>query len=136
MDRISKERRSENMRRIKSTDTKPELTVRRLVRSLKAGYRLHRKDIPGKPDLAFIGRKKAIFVHGCFWHQHPDPACKIARMPKSRSEYWGPKLLRNVERDGQNQALLTEAGWDILVVWECQTKDIDRLSERLQVFLG
>src|SRR3954453_9489446 len=108
MDRLTPERRSENMRRIKSKDMKPELLVRRLVFGLGYRYRLHRKDLPGKPDLVFPGRKKVIFVHGCFWHQHPD--CREGRPPRSNITYWKPKLARNVERDMQALATLKDTG--------------------------
>ncbi|MFC4523250.1 very short patch repair endonuclease [Cupriavidus pinatubonensis] len=125
--------RSENMRRIRSKDTAPELLVRRLVWSLGYRYRLHRKDLPGKPDLAFGSRKKAIFVHGCFWHQHPA-GCPDSRLPKSRLEYWLPKLQRNCERDAKAVAALETAGWQVLIIWDCETKAPD-LAERLRNFL-
>lgn len=127
--------RSENMRRIRSKNTKPELLVRKLVYGLGYGYRLHRKDLPGKPDLAFIGRKKAIFVHGCFWHQHPDPHCSDSRLPKTRSEYWLPKLNRNVQRDAEHIAALEASGWNVLVVWDCETNNLALLTKRLRHFL-
>lgn len=137
MDRINPDRRSANMRAIRSTGMKPELAVRRLVHSMGYRYRLHRKDLPGKPDLVFGPRRKVIFVHGCFWHQHSDPGCKIARMPKSKPDYWKPKLARNVERDRQHQAELEANGWSVLIVWECETKAnrVDRLSLVLREFL-
>lgn len=139
-DNISKERRSENMRRIRSKDMKPEMVVRRLVHGMGYRYRLHRKDLPGKPDLVFPSRKKVIFVHGCFWHQHGDPECKIARRPKSNLDYWNPKLDRNVNRDAQNQAELREAGWEYLIVWECEAREAlrnstDLLEAKLRRFL-
>jgi len=109
------------MRAIKSQDTKPEMTVRRLVHSLGYRYRLHRKDLPGKPDLVFPSRKKAILVHGCFWHMHD---CRRGyREPKENSGYWSAKIARNRERDLQTQAELRAIGWDVLVIWECETKD-------------
>lgn len=123
------------MRRIRSRGTELELAVRRLVHSMGYRYRLHRNDLPGCPDLAFSRRKKVIFVHGCFWHQHKDPNCKIARVPKSRPEYWLPKLQRNVERDALHQIRLRKMGWDVLVVWECQTKDRQILADRIKDFL-
>jgi DNA mismatch endonuclease (patch repair protein) len=122
------------MRAIRSKGMKPEMLVRRLVRSLGFGYRLHRKDLPGKPDLAFIGRKKAIFVHGCFWHQHAG--CREGRPPGSNQDYWGPKLQRNVQRDQQNLADLEAKGWKTLVIWECETKSESLLREAIQSFLG
>ncbi len=102
-DSITKKRRRENMRRITSKNTKPEMVVRKLIWSLGYRYRLHAKDIPGKPDLIFKGEKKVIFVNGCFWHQHNDRNCKIVRKPKSNTVYWEAKLRRNKERDQDNQ---------------------------------
>jgi DNA mismatch endonuclease, patch repair protein len=134
MDKLSAERRSNNMRRIRSVDTKPELDVRSLIHQLGYRFRLHRKDLPGKPDIVFPGRKKVIFVHGCFWHQHRG--CSEGRVPSSRTGYWGPKLKRNRARDAENQARLKEQGWDVLVVWECGLKDRKSLSKALRRFLG
>ncbi|MBC7103829.1 MAG: DNA mismatch endonuclease Vsr [Parvibaculum sp.] len=137
MDRIDAERRSENMKRIRSIETRPELHVRKLVRNLGySGYRLHRKDLPGKPDIAFIGRRKAIFVHGCFWHQHPDPRCLDGRLPKSRQEYWLPKLERNQKRDAAAFKQLVEAGWTVLVIWECDLRREAELTKKIQKFLA
>lgn len=127
--------RGENMRRIRSKDTQPELVVRRLAHALGFRFRLHRKDLPGRPDLAFIHRRKVIFVHGCFWHQHPSKGCSDARMPKSRTDYWHPKLERNVQRDKEHIAALQAAGWDVLVVWECETKAPETLAGLLKNFL-
>lgn len=134
-DKITPERRSANMARIRSKDMKPELHVRRLVHSLGYRYRLHRKDLPGKPDLVFGPQKKVIFVHGCFWHLHPDPDCADAKMPKSNTAYWKPKLERNVERDRQHIAALTEAGWKVLTIWECETRDMREVEQRIVKFL-
>lgn len=128
--------RSRNMAAIKSKDTKPELIVRKIVRSLGVGYRLHRKDIPGKPDLAFIGLRKAIFVHGCFWHQHDNLDCTLSHVPKSRLSYWGPKFKRNKQRDVKNLEELKADAWEVLVVWECETKDLENLSLKLKEFLS
>jgi DNA mismatch endonuclease (patch repair protein) len=126
--------RSENMRRIRSKDTLPEIAVRRLVRQLgHTGYRLHRKDLPGKPDIAFLGRKTAIFVHGCFWHGHE---CKEGiRRPKSNGAYWLPKIDRNIERDAVHIANLQSQDWSVLVVWECDLLDMEALAQRLGQFL-
>jgi DNA mismatch endonuclease (patch repair protein) len=135
MDKLSPERRSKNMSAIRSKGMKPEMVVRKLVFSLGYRYRLHRKDLPGKPDLVFGPQKKVIFVHGCFWHQHPDPGCKDGRMPKSRLEYWGAKLKRNRERDKASLDALIKQGWDCLVIWECETKDLSQLENRLVQFL-
>ena len=126
--------RSENMRRIRSKDTAPEMTVRRLVHGLGYRYRLHQKDIPGKPDLVFSGRRKAIFIHGCFWHQHST--CKEGRPPKSNANYWLPKLARNVERDKAALTQLVATGWDALVIWECETKNDEAMRQVLLDFLG
>lgn len=124
------------MRAIRSKSTKPELLVRRAVHRMGYRYRLHRKDLPGKPDLVFAPRKKVIFVHGCYWHQHGSAACKIARRPKSNQEYWLPKLDRNVQRDREHQAALEEAGWSVLVIWECETADMMTTERRVRAFLG
>lgn len=134
-DRITPEQRSANMARIRATGMKPEMTVRRLAHAMGYRFRLHRRDLPGTPDLVFPGRKAAIFVHGCFWHQHPDPACRSSHAPRSRTEYWGPKLQRNVLRDEENVAKLEAAGWRVLVLWECELKDRDALKARLKSFL-
>jgi len=123
------------MRRIKSKDTKPELIVRRLAHRLGFRYRLHRKDLPGKPDLVFGPKRKAIFVHGCFWHGHDDPACLDGRAPRSNQSYWLPKLTRNKERDFKSIAALEAAGWQVLVIWECETRDAGLLQNRLEDFL-
>ncbi len=108
------------MSRIRSKDTAPELTVRRLLSGAGHRYRLHRKDLPGKPDIVFVSRRKAIFVHGCFWHQHPR--CRLAAKPKSNRGYWGPKLRRNRERDARARRELRGIGWESLVLWECEIR--------------
>lgn len=133
-DRLSKERRSANMRAIRSQDMKPELRVRQAAHNLGYRFRLHRNDLPGKPDLVFTKRQKIIFVHGCFWHQHKG--CIDGRAPKSNTGYWRPKLARNVKRDAQHLAQLKHDGWKVLLVWECETKDGKRLLSRLKRFLG
>lgn len=112
--------RSANMRAIRSKGMKPELTVRRLVHHLGFRYRLHRKDLPGKPDLVFSSRRCVIFVHGCFWHAHK---CKIAHSPKTNKDYWEPKLERNKVRDVAHRKALRALGWRSLVVWECELKN-------------
>lgn len=132
-DKISADRRSENMRRIRSKGMKPEMLVRRLVHGLGYRYRLHRRDLPGKPDLVFGPRRSVIFVHGCFWHQHD---CRDGRVPASNKEYWAPKLARNVERDSQARQALEADGWRVMIIWECETKEADKLVERLVGFLG
>jgi len=135
-DAISPERRSENMRAIRSKGMKPEMTVRRLAHGMGYRYRLHRKDLPGKPDLTFPARRKVIFIHGCFWHQHDDPHCPITRKPKSNRDYWLLKLERNVQRDSQHYEDLERTGWSVMVIWECQLKDRDALTGRIAEFLG
>jgi DNA mismatch endonuclease (patch repair protein) len=125
--------RSANMRAIRSKDMQPELKVRSLAHRLGYRFRLHRKDLPGKPDLVFASRRKVVFVHGCFWHSH---GCKAAHIPKSHQEYWGPKLERNKTRDAKNIEALQAAGWRSLAVWECETRDENALEKRLRKFLG
>ena len=122
------------MSRIKGKNTSPEIVVRRIVRSLGYGYRLHVKDLPGTPDLVFKGRKKVIFVHGCFWHMHNN--CNISHIPKTRSDYWITKFKRNVERDKINLQALKDMGWSVLVVWECETQDEASLSKTINTFLS
>jgi DNA mismatch endonuclease (patch repair protein) len=135
MDTLTQKERSERMGLVRGRDTKPELLVRRITHSMGYRYRLHYARLPGKPDLAFPERKKVIFVHGCFWHRHPDPACKLARMPKSRLDFWKPKLEGNRARDLEKQHLLREMDWDVLVIWECQMNDLESLASRINEFL-
>jgi DNA mismatch endonuclease (patch repair protein) len=127
-------RRSANMRAVRSKNTKPEMIVRRLVHRLGYRFRLHRRDLPGNPDLAFPGRRKVIFVHGCFWHRHNG--CKRATLPQSNGAFWGEKLRRNVERDAEQLEALTERGWKPLVIWECQTQDEPALTACVRSFLS
>lgn len=127
VDTIDPIRRSENMRRIKSVDTKPELRLRKLVHSLGFRYRLHRKDLPGHPDLVFSSKRKVIFVHGCFWHQHEN--CIDGRTPRSRAEYWTPKLRRNVDRDQTALLRLSQMGWRALVIWECELGGVEAMEK-------
>ncbi|MCY4596347.1 MAG: DNA mismatch endonuclease Vsr [Bryobacterales bacterium] len=134
-DNVTPQRRSEIMSNIRAKGMKPEMLVRRLTHSLGFRYRLHRKDLPGKPDLVFPGRRKVIFVHGCFWHQHADPACRIARRPRSNLDYWLPKLERNVSRDAENQARLAQLGWRALVIWECEVEAGGGVADRIRDFL-
>ncbi|MNJ34468.1 Very short patch repair protein [compost metagenome] len=133
MDRLSPERRSWLMGRIRSKNTQPELVVRRLVFALGYRYRLHVKGLPGSPDLVFWGRRKVIFVNGCFWHGHPD--CRLGRLPKTRVEFWQDKIDRNRQRDRVNIASLEATGWRVLTVWQCELKFIERLANRLNEFI-
>ncbi len=135
VDTLNPAERSRRMALIRSKGTKPELFVRRLVHRMGYRYRLHAPELPGKPDLVFRRRKRAIFVHGCFWHRHPDPACKIARLPKSRPEFWVEKLSGNRERDAIQLAALENMGWRVLTIWECQLKEISELKENIRAFL-
>lgn len=125
--------RSANMRAIRSKGMRPELAVRSLVHKMGYRYRLHKKDLPGRPDLVFPSRRKVIFVHGCFWHAHKH--CKAAHLPKSNLEDWGPKLERNRTRDRENIEGLNADGWESMVVWECEVKTQDELEKRLLDFL-
>lgn len=126
--------RSRIMRAVKARDTGPERVVRRLLHRLGYRYRLHRVDLPGTPDLVFPGRRRVVFVHGCFWHGH---ACaRGARAPKRNASYWSAKIARNVARDAEAQARLAALGWKALVVWECGLKDREALEARLRAFLG
>ncbi len=133
MDRISKEHRSWNMSRIKGKDTTPELRVRSTLHKLGYRFRLHRKDLPGKPDIVLPKYRTVIFVHGCYWHRHPG--CKYAYTPKSRVEFWTKKFQENVERDRINDEALKIAGWKIWIIWECQTTDEIQLKTVGQALL-
>ncbi|MBX7456762.1 very short patch repair endonuclease [Qipengyuania sp. 1NDH17] len=133
-DFVSPEKRSRIMRGSKSKNTKPELVVRRALQNVRRGYRLHRRDIPGRPDIAFIGLQKAIFVHGCFWHQHEKSGCPVSRKPSSNSGFWEAKFLNNKERDRRNRNALIQQGWGVLEIWECEVHS-DDLEDRLSDFL-
>ena len=124
------------MATIKSKDTLPELHVRRLAHRLGYRYALHRRDLPGKPDIVFPARHKVIFVHGCFWHQHSLRECRAATVPRVRQHYWLPKLRANVERDARAIASLRENGWESLVIWECEINDSKMIENTLILFLG
>lgn len=136
MDTLSREERSRRMSRVWGENTKPEMVVRRILHGEGYRYRLHRKDLPGRPDIVFVSRRKVIFVHGCFWHRHEG--CSLARLPKTRLDFWVPKLEANRLRDIKCQEALRLEGWQVLVVWECELKkrDLPSLSERLAAFLG
>ena len=121
-DRVSPQRRSAIMSRVGTKDTKPEIQVRRMLHGLGYRYRLHRKDLPGKPDLVFPKRRKVIFVHGCFWHGH---GCQWGKLPKSRLDYWAPKIRANRARDKSVVVALSERGWKAFEVWQCELRDLD-----------
>src|ERR1700674_3472861 len=134
MDPLSPAKRSERMGRIRAKNTKPEMAVRRLVHAMGYRYRLHSPKLPGKPDLVFPARRKVVLVHGCFWHRH---GCKAgSRTPVANAAYWIPKLAKNRRRDAVSRARLSQAGWQVLVVWECQVRDARGLENRLRRFLG
>jgi DNA mismatch endonuclease, patch repair protein len=133
-DRISKARRSANMRAVRSRNTRPEVVVRQIAFRLGYRFRLHRRDLPGKPDIAFPGRQKVIFVHGCFWHQHKG--CRRATVPKSNTRFWLPKLARNTARDAEQLTAIRKRGWRALIVWECEIKNQRRLGTKMERFLG
>lgn len=125
--------RRRTMQAVRSKDTQPERAVRRIVYQLGYRYRLHRKELPGKPDLAFIGRRKVVFVHGCFWHGHD--CARGAREPKENNAYWVEKIARNKARDKDHLEVLTARGWGSLVIWECELKQLEKVRTRLAAFL-
>ena len=131
VDHISEEKRSWNMSRIRSKNTKPELIVRKMLHNTGIRYRLHAKDLPGKPDLSNKSKKFAVFVNGCFWHQHEG--CKRANIPKSNKDYWIPKLDKNVEKQRKNLALLNKMGFKTYVVWECELNDIENNKALMEI---
>ncbi|HOB99086.1 MAG TPA: DNA mismatch endonuclease Vsr [Verrucomicrobiota bacterium] len=132
MDRVTKTTRSHIMACVRTRDTGPEKALRSLVHRLGYRYSLARKDLPGKPDLVFVSRRKTIFVHGCFWHGH---SCRYGRLPKSRLHYWGPKIAQNTARDRWQAKALRSRGWRVMVVWQCELKNQDKLEQRLVTFL-
>jgi len=134
MDPLTQKARSDLMRRVKGKNTKPELAVRRLIHGLGYRYRLHDRRLPGSPDLVFRSRRKAIFVHGCFWHGHPG--CKLATVPKTRTEFWTEKIEGNRNRDERALTNLQREGWETMVIWQCETKDVPALAKRIVEFLG
>lgn len=133
-DRLTKDQRSWVMSRVRGKDTRPELRVRKVAHALGLRFRLHRRDLPGTPDLVFPRWKKVILVHGCFWHQHPG--CKKASLPATRPEFWMSKLARNVHRDNETLERLKAFGWSVLVIWECETRQVDRLKALLISFFS
>jgi len=128
--------RRRNLAAVAGKDTTPERRVRRLLFRMGYRFRLHRRDLPGTPDIVLPGRRKIVEVRGCFWHRHPDPACRNAVLPKVRAEWWAAKLARNVERDARNLTALQVAGWSVLVLWECEGRNEAALAVRLRSFLG
>lgn len=133
-DTLSPAERSERMSRVRNKDSKAEKRVRSIVHGMGYRFRLHGHGLPGRPDLVFRSKRKVIFVHGCFWHRHSG--CKLARMPKSRLEFWEPKLQGNAERDRRTQSDLEDMGWASLVVWECEVSDGDLVRKKVGEFLG
>ena len=133
-DIYGQEKRSSIMARVPAKGTKPEVAVRQLAHALGYRFRLHRANLPGRPDLVFPRHRKVIFVHGCFWHGHEN--CRKAKRPETNKSFWEQKLSRNVERDRQNITALKGLGWMVLVVWECETRNRKRLSEKVLNFLG
>lgn len=132
-DVLTPDQRRRCMSAIRGKNTKPELVVRRLVHRMGYRFRLHRKDLPGKPDILLPRHRKIIFVHGCFWHQHPR--CRFATRPSTRKKFWAAKLDGNVERDRRNRSALERLGWKVFVVWECQCRSLDTLERRIVRFL-
>jgi DNA mismatch endonuclease (patch repair protein) len=133
VDSLTPEERSEIMSRVRSKNSRPELVVRKLVFALGYRYRLHARALPGCPDLVFRPRRRVIFVHGCFWHRHAG--CALARIPKSRVDFWTKKLEGNRKRDERNRRALAREGWKVLTIWECQLPDATRLEARIRRFL-
>ena len=135
-DNLTPEDRSRCMSRIRSKGMKPEMKVRSMVHALGYRFRLHRRDLPGAPDLVLPRHKAVIFAHGCFWHWHPDPACPIAGLPKSNLEYWGPKLERTRARDQKHLAVLQAGNWRALTIWECQLRNPSGILDSIHEFLA
>lgn len=134
MDILTSAQRSAHMARIRGRDTKPEMVVRRAAHALGLRFRLHRRDLPGSPDLVFPSRRCALFVHGCYWHRHPG--CRLAYSPKSNIDFWQAKFDRNVARDAQVLIALQAAGWRADVIWECETRRPETIPDRLRALLG
>jgi DNA mismatch endonuclease Vsr len=128
--------RRRNMSAVRAKNSAAELTVRRILHSLGYRYRLHRRDLPGRPDIVLARRRKIVEVRGCFWHRHPDPDCSNAVLPATRRAWWSAKLHANVERDARNLSSLEAAGWDVLILWECELADGAAVAARLRAFLG
>ena len=135
VDILTPEQRSERMRRVRQKDTAPELAVRKTLHKMGYRYRLHRRDLPGSPDIVFPSRRKVIFVHGCFWHGHQDPKCKLSRLPKSKKDFWRKKFSDNRDRDRRKIQDLKIAGWECLVLWQCQIGNLKSILKKLEIFL-
>jgi DNA mismatch endonuclease, patch repair protein len=135
VDTLTSSQRSARMALVRGCNTKPELCVRKLLRDMGYYYRLHCKSLPGKPDIVFGKRRKIIFIHGCFWHRHDDPNCRLVRLPKSRREFWETKLTANAKRDVQNHTALVNAGWKVMVVWECELAYREQVGNKVRQFL-
>src|SRR5260370_37716815 len=133
MDTLTRSERSQRMALIRGKNTKPEIFVRRIVRSAGVKYRSNASNLPGKPDLVFPTRRKIIFVHGCFWHRHPG--CSLARLPKSKLQFWLPKLTQSRLRDLRNISRLRRNKWSVKVIWECELQDAERLERTVKSFL-
>lgn len=134
-DRVDTATRSKIMSRIRGKHTKPEITIRKLLYGMGYRYRLHDNRLPGTPDIVFRGKKKVIFINGCFWHGHQDSKCKHAQLPKTRPEFWLNKISKNRKRDMANEKELSLLGWEYLTVWECEIKNSETLTEKLKLFL-
>ena len=133
LDPLSPTERSERMGRVKGRNTNPELMVRSLLTRLGYRYRIHYRELPGRPDIAFPGRRKVIWVHGCFWHRHHG--CSLARLPKTRADFWVPKLEGNKLRDGQHQEKVRSLGWEVMLIWECELRDLPALKSKVEQYL-
>jgi DNA mismatch endonuclease (patch repair protein) len=133
MDVFSKDKRSQIMSRVGGKNTKPELIVRSLLHRMGYRFRIHRTDLPGNPDVSLPRHKKIIFVHGCFWHGHAE--CSRAKRPSTNQEFWQKKLDKNIERDRQNRDKLEALGWSILVIWQCEVKDLERVEQKIESFM-
>lgn len=135
MDNLTRPQRSRQMASVRNRNTKPELRVRSILFAMGYRYRIHYKKLPGSPDIAFPGRRKVIFVHGCFWHRHSQETCKLTRTPKSRQDFWEQKFSSNVERDRVTRVAIEKLGWQCLVIWECEIRHSEHLKNMLEGFL-
>ncbi|MGZ8910679.1 MAG: very short patch repair endonuclease [Methylococcaceae bacterium] len=134
VDKVTPEKRSWMMARIRSQNTAPEIKLRKLIFSMGFRYRLHYKGLPGRPDIIFPGKKKVIFMHGCFWHGHPN--CRASKLPQTRKDFWESKIHTNKERDKRNIMELEKLNWKVLVVWQCELKNLSNIQEIIRLFLS